>query len=477
MLYLCGQKTIMEINESFRLSMRFHEMLKSDLSHAFSGYLPVEQIEEKARSIKRNGRDRIFTPVNTVLTMLLTSLQEDKSLQNGLNLFKQVFESNCTIILQEEELELSTQRINDRRFPRKPGRPRKYKSRIPKSFKKPLSESTAGYSTARKNLDAGIIEDVFRHSTDVGEHDKESWHGMKTYITDGTYLQLQDTADIRSEYVVKGQESSYPQALLQVLIRQGSGQVSQSALGTRRESELQLVIPMIKNLESNSLLLADDLYCTYYHFCQVLAQNSHLIVPGKRDRNYKVISKLNDNDQIVELSKTSRPEYVSKEEWDSRPQPILMRRITNNYPTKNGMEAAILYTTILDEHIKTSDIITKYTMRWDIEISIREIKTLMDINVLRSQSREMMKKELLIALSAYNMVRRKIAESADKAGFSPQDDFFQKCPPISRTILLDKRGRVFYKWSPGRYGYVENANKQTPNTASKREKTALSKKN
>jgi hypothetical protein len=420
-------------------------MIKSDLSHTFSGYLPMSQIEEKACSIKRNGRNRIFTPSNTILTMLLTSLQEDKSLQNGLNLFKQVFESNCKIIMQKEESELFLQRTKDRELPRKSGRPRKYKSRLPRSCQKPLSDSTAGYATARKNVDISIIEDVFRYSTDIGVQDKESWHGLKTCITDGTYLQLQDTADIRSGYVVKGQESSYPQALLQVMIRQGSGLVSQFALGSRQESELQLVIPMIKKLEENTLLLADDLYCTYYHFCIVLAQKSHIIVPGKRDRNYTVVRKLNDNDQIVELSKTSRPQYISKEEWDSLPKTILMRRITYHYPTKNGMEAAILYTTVLDERIRTSDIVVKYAMRWDmviersrnIEISIREIKTLMDINILRSQSREMMKKELLIALSAYNMVRRKIAESADMAGISPQEDFFQKYAPISRTILLD----------------------------------------
>jgi hypothetical protein len=300
---------------------------------------------------------------------------------------------------------------------------------------------------------------------------------MKTYITDGTYLQLQDTEDIKSQYVVKGQEESYPQALLQVLIRQGTGQVSQFVLDSRNVSELLLVIAMILNLEENSLLLADDLYNTFYHFCLVLAQKCHIIVPGKRDRNYKVVRQINANDQIVEISKTTRPDYVSPEEWQNLPKSILMRRITYTYPTKNGEEAAVLYTTILDENIKTADIIVKYSMRWDIEISIRETKTLMDINVLRSKSREMMAKELIIALTAYNMVRKKIAESADTVGFPPQDNIFQKFAPPDRTILLDKRGRVFYKRSPGRPGYTIGKNKQSVDSAPKREKKTLSAKN
>ena len=74
-----------------------------------------------------------------------------------------------------------------------------------------------------------------------------------TYITDGTYVQLQDTKDIKSEYSVKNQENSYPQALLQAFIRQGSGQVSQFKIASRQTrvlrpvqaSELTLVVPMI----------------------------------------------------------------------------------------------------------------------------------------------------------------------------------------------------------------------------------------
>ena len=450
----------MKSNESLHLSVRFREMLTTDLSHAFGSYLPVELIADRvAQTTLKKSRERIFTPVNTLLTMLLNSVQEDKSLQNGLNLFKSVFESNSKAIVQAEEKQLEAEKIRDRESGRKAGRPKQYKSRLPQSCHQPLSNSTAGYATARKNLDMSLIEMVYASSTDFGALDKESWYGMKTYISDGTYLQLQDTEDIKSHYVVTGQESSYPQALLQVFIRQGTGQVSQFALASRHESELSLVIPMIKNLEANSLLLADDLYNTYYHFYLLLSQQCHIIVPGKRPRNYKTVRILNDNDQIVEISKTVRPDYVSEEEWKTVPQSLLLRRITYRYPTKNGMEDAVLYTTILDENLHTVDIITKYTMRWDIEISIRETKTLMDINVLRSKSREMLLKELLIALTAYNLVRKIIAESADTVGFPPQEAIFQKCTPFGRSILLDRKGRVFFKWSPGRNGYAKEANR------------------
>jgi hypothetical protein len=467
----------MTANESLKLSLQVHDLLKTDLSHVFHEDIPFDLIEKQAQAVMPGSRDRIFTPCNIILTMLLSATKEDKSIQEGLNTFKLVFENNCKKVSQEEARQLEQEKIADSFGKKGAGRPKKYQSTLPKSHQKPLSYSTAGYSTARKKLDTGIIQTVFEHSSDFGALENEQWYGLTTYITDGTYLQLQDTEDIKSEYAVKNQEDSYPQALLQAFIRQGSGQVSQFKIASRQTSELTLVVPMIKKLEEGSLLLADDLYNSYYHFCLILLQGCHIIVPGKRARNYKVIRKINENDLIVEVPKTKRPIYVSKDEWKKLPDKILLRRIEYSYPTKTGKESAVLYTTILDDKITASEIITKYSMRWDIEISIREVKTIMDINVLRSKSREMLFKELLIALTAYNLVRKVIAKSADKVGFSPQMDIFPKLYSSGSTIFLDKRGRVLFKKSPGRYGYAVRTNQHASDTAQNGEKTTLSKKN
>jgi hypothetical protein len=467
----------MTANESLNLSLQVHDLLKTDLSHVFHEDIPFELIEKQTREVMPDSRDRIFTPCNVILTMLLSATKEDKSIQEGLNTFKLVFENDCQKVFQAESLQLEQEKITDSLCKKGPGRPKKYLSALPKSHQKPLSDSTAGYSTARTKLNTSIVQTVFEHSADFGDLENEQWYGLKTFITDGTYLQLQDTEDIKSEYAVKNQETSYPQALLQAFIRQGSGQVSQFKIASRQTSELALVVSMIKKLEEGSLLLADDLYNSYFHFCLILLQGCHIIVPGKRTRNYKVVRKISENDLIVEVLKTKRPDYVCKDEWKKLPDKILLRRIEYTYPTKSGIESAVLYTTILDDKITASEIVTKYSMRWDIEISIREVKTIMDINVLRSKSREMLFKELLIALTAYNLVRKVIAKSADKLGFSPQKDIFPKFDSSSSTVFLDKRGRVFCKKSPGRYGYAVGTNQQASDTAQKGEKTTLSKKN
>ena len=438
-------------NTSLELSIAFKRQLSSNLLPAFEDMLPTEAIEAYVKDHLSHTRDKVYTPIRTLLSMIFTGVQEDKSLQNTVNVFNEKYESECKILqLRESELLLHV-KAEDTKKEKRSGRPRKYLSKIAKSKSRVLSDSTVAYTKARKRLPADLLHLTFEQTNSPNDIKEERWHGCRTYITDGTYVQLQDTPAIRESYPPAENNGMFPQALLQVFIRQGSGQIHDYALGSRKISELELVLPMLQKMQPDDLLLADDLYNTYYHFCMVLQQKGHLIVPGKRDRNYTVEKEISTGDETVKIKKPqNRPEYVPKEEWENLPKDILMRRISYQYQTKGGLETAILYTTIADEKIEKAEIILKYTKRWDIEICIREIKTLMDINVLRAKSPDMLKKELIASLIAYNFVRYMIAKSVENTDFSPQRNIFYECTPVNRTLLLDKKGRVFNRWSSGR---------------------------
>jgi hypothetical protein len=192
--------------------------------------------------------------------MLLTSIQEDRSLQSSVNLFKHYYERQSSLIQLKEKEMLEKERLSDALKEKKAGRPKQYRSKLSKSITSEVKTQTVAYSNARRRLPQELVDPVYRHSTDFGKSDREKWYGMRTFITDGTYLQLQDTEDIKEAYPSVRGEGSYPQALLQVMIRQGSGQIWDYTLGSRKVSELQLVIPMLNNLGAGSLLLADDLY-------------------------------------------------------------------------------------------------------------------------------------------------------------------------------------------------------------------------
>lgn len=134
---------------------------------------------------------------------------------------------------------------------------------------------------------------------------------MKTYNTDGTYLQMQDSAELRKKYYVKEGDGAYPQLLLQGIVQQGTGQIVCFEIGTRHQSELGLLAKQIGQLPQGSLLLADDLYNSYAIFAMAQRQGCHIIVPGKRERAYKVIEKIAEGDEIVELSRGGPTQMVA----------------------------------------------------------------------------------------------------------------------------------------------------------------------
>ena len=453
----------MTINRSLALSEQLKNLMRTDLLHQLSGKFPFELIKSHSSdNDKVIRRDRVYNTENTLLTMLVSSIQADKSLKQSVNVFKSVFEQQGKVLKQKEAIELEESKAQSKQSAEtgklaKRGRPKLFKSQLLKSKTMDVSDNTAGYCKARERLDLELVNKLFTYSTDFKEIKTQQWHGMTTSITDGTYFQMQDSKELRDKYYVKQNDGAYPQGLLQCVIRQGSGEIQAFKIGTRHQTELELVKPLIDTLPPGTLLLADDLYSTYAIFSLMQKKGCYLIVPGKRDRNYTIVKKISNGDEIVLLKKTKKPDWLSKQEWASIPDTLLMRRISYQSPIDEN-EEFVLYTSIMDEKIGKTDIILKYTTRWDIEISIREIKTIMSVNIARGKNEDMVFKEITIALTAYNMIRKIIAESVDKTEFSPQSNIVYECFETNQGLLVDKKGRVYHHWSSGRYGQTLKTN-------------------
>jgi hypothetical protein len=442
-------------NYSLDLSLQLQNLIRTDLLQQFSTDFPFEIFENSGNVDTSKKRDRVFNDSNTLLTMLVTAVNEDKSLKQSVNIFKQIFETRGEQMFHKEKEALETKRINDSAIDNKMGRPNLYHSRLPKSKTQPVSDNTAAYTKARQRLDNSLVVKLFDYSKDFTAIKQSLWHGMTTYCSDGTYCQMQDSPELRKKYYVKEGDNAYPQLLLEGIVQQGTGQIVSFEIGTRHQFELELVAKQLNQLPQNSLLLADDLYNSFAIFAMAQRQGCHLIVPGKRVRSYTVKEKISDGDEIVELTIKETPKWW-QQDW-KLPKTLLMRRIAFLSPV-DGETEWVQYTTLLDKNIPKADIIAKYMSRWDIEITIREIKTLMDINVVRSKSEDMVIKEITIALTAYNMMRKMIAKSVEKTDFSPQENIIQEFFEANKTILIDKKGRIYSRWSPGRYGQATQPN-------------------
>ena len=63
-----------------------------------------------------------------------------------------------------------------------------------------------------------LLQKVFYKSCEDSDQ-KMTWHGMVTYLTDGAYVQMQDTTELKKFYDVKSKtnvdyKEAYPQGLV-----------------------------------------------------------------------------------------------------------------------------------------------------------------------------------------------------------------------------------------------------------------------
>jgi hypothetical protein len=390
--------------------------------------------------------------------MVYSSTLADKTLENAVDIFKQIHDNQIDLVLKNANEAMEQEKANDledltiRRGPKK-----KYKLKVSKSKIIEISENTAAYSKARKRVSFELLQNVF-YKTREDSNLNVYWYGMETFLTDGTYVQMQDSKELREIYDVvsvnANYKEAYPQGLLQSIIRQGSGIIHDYALANRHVSELSLIYKLIHSIPAKGLLLADDLYNSFAVFALARKNDFDIIVPGKRLRNYKVIRQIADGDEIVELTGNEYPKWLSKEEV--LPEKLLLRRLS--FMSLDGAETMVIYTTILNEKILKSEIILKYFTRWDIEITIREVKTIMEINVLRGKTDDIVRKELAAALIAYNLIRKIIAQSTEGTAFSPKRDIIQEFFESNKELYIDRKGRVYKRWSSGSYGKIEKEN-------------------
>jgi hypothetical protein len=448
----------MKSNRSLAISSHIQDCTKSNIIGILEEEFPSMIFEMPE---KDSSRERVFTLKNTLLTMVLTAVQEDKTLANSVNLYHGIHQRNKDLITKELESAALKQKEEDQQNRvKRAGRPKKYKIKLPKSLNQDISLNTAAYSKARDRVPMELTDKLFKASRiEDASNDYSHWHGYRVMIGDGTYIQMQDTPLIRKDYEVthKGKPSEgYPQGLLEVLIERGTGQLYDFILSNRHVSELALFYEMIDRIPSGTILILDDLYNCYEIISKCKRKGIELLFPAKRERNFEVVKVIAPGDEIIRIK---APEKRSK--WLKENEPantFLMRRITCKSP--NGADY-VLHSTVLKEEIIKEEFTMLYFTRWDIEISIREIKTIMDINILRSKTPEMALKELRISLATYNLIRRIIYAAIKELPFSPKEDFIQKFYSHNKEVHIDKTGRIYNRWSTGRRRTKEPYNETT----------------
>ena len=145
-------------NVSLKKSIDFTNLLRSDFLQGLSEVFPSDVLNNYVES---NKRDRIYSTENTVLSMIHTATQEDKSLKNSVFIFQNIYQRQCILkkeFFKSEILhELESHPFAPTGCVNKVGRPKTKERVMKKSIDSFPSSNTAAYSKAKYLLRAEML--------------------------------------------------------------------------------------------------------------------------------------------------------------------------------------------------------------------------------------------------------------------------------------------------------------------------------
>jgi len=277
---------------------------------------------------------------------------------------------------------------------------------------------------------------------DVGDG-QYRWRGHRAFVVDGSTDSMPDTPELRAHYGVPSpcrEGLGFPMSHLLLMMDHQSGLVIDCFDLPMYTSDMSQTPPMHMHLREGDILLGDDAFAGWAHLALILRENLHAVMPahhkrlldftpgrpsahprrGKSSRRRgkprsAVVKVLGTDDQVVEYPKpVNQPEWIDQQTWDSLPESITVREIRRTVG-RNGFRpiTVTIVTTLLDAELYPADeLIDLRLTRWMMETNLRHLKITLGMDILKCKSLDMIRKERMMFLLVYNLIRRLMLKAA-----------------------------------------------------------------
>ena len=225
----------------------------------------------------------------------------------------------------------------------------------------------------------------------------------------------------------------FPIARLVVIFCVASGAALEMAIGPckgKKTGENTLFRTLWGSLETNDILLADRYYCSYADIGLLQKRDVDCVFRKHQHRHsdFRRGTRLGKYDHLITWKKPKqRLPWMDKETFDELPKELTLRETKYQIVEKGKRtKEIILITTLLDAEVYTKEELADlFNIRWRAEIDLRSLKTVMEMDVLRCKSPEMVRKEVWAHLLAYNLIRTVIAKAAEAHKRKPYEISFK----------------------------------------------------
>lgn len=280
--------------------------------------------------------------------------------------------------------------------------------------------------TALKAISARLIQRLSGRAKSSGNL------GFEVLVADGTGEDMADTLRNRKKYPPAAEKLaglSFPQVRLEGLFDLVSGAALDWRYSNHHRGEQKLWKRiMLSTKWLGRLLLADAYYCSFGNMATLIRKKGAFILPCKRDMNLIKCGGKRDDWNVMIKRPSVRAKSWSRSEWKSFPKLLVLRLIETKIQRPGFRpEKLRILTNLLDRELYPAEkIIALQARRWEVELDFRAIKTTMGMDHLSCKSPEMIEREILLHMIAYNLVRALMLDAACKSDIPPERISFSR---------------------------------------------------
>lgn len=304
-----------------------------------------------------------------------------------------------------------------------------------------VSARTGGYCRARQRVPTGMVRMLTDYLTTQLQKclAEPSPQPRPAYVLDGSSLQMQPEAELQQSYPPARNQhgrAHWPVMRIVVLHDARTGLALPPAwapmFGPQALSEQALAPPLMEQTPREAVLLGDRNFGIFFIAFAASKRQRAVILRLTKSRAECLGGR--------DLRPGTEPKVVWRPSpWDRRQHPELPEdaQVSGRLLVRaaRGWREPIYLFTTLEE--PAEQVLELYGLRWNIETDLRSLKRTVRLHRLASKSRDMIEKELWVALAAYNLVRAVILLAARQANLDPRQLSFSAVLYLVNGFLPD----------------------------------------
>lgn len=282
---------------------------------------------------------------------------------------------------------------------------------------------TAAYCNARARLSRDTLMSIHRHTADESQRrltSEQLWHGRHVKVIDGTGVSMPDTPENQKAFPQPSNQKEgcgFPVAKLVGCFCLASGALLHLAEGTKHIHERKLFRTFFAFFRTDDIVLTDRGFCSYTDIALLRRDGVDTVMRlhQARPSDLRRGKHLGQNDRLVTWQKPKqRPRGCTLRDWRSVPDSLTLRLVYVSVDVKGWRTKSLVVVTTLTDPIAfpAADIAKLYLRRWAVELFFRDIKITLGMDVLRCQTPDMVRKEIIMHAIAYNLIRALMQQAA-----------------------------------------------------------------